>query len=95
MTLQVPTLVMDTMLASGRDGELDGAVLRFERLLDGLKAAHGIAAVDWHEYTSVPAGQKRAQLGDLYAALLDVLAADPEVAVLDYADIGAAMGGRS
>jgi len=93
LTLQVPTVVMDTMLASGREGELDGAVLRFERLLEALKEAHGIAAVDWHEYTSVPAGQERAQLGHLYTAILDVLAADPDVAVLDYADIEAAVRG--
>lgn len=95
LTLQVPTVVMDTMLATGHDGELAGAVLRFERVLDALKEARGIAAVDWHEYTSVPAGQKRAQLGHLYAAILDVLADDPEVAVLDYADIEAAVRGAA
>jgi hypothetical protein len=93
-TLQLPTFVMDTMLASGREEDLEGAVLRFTSLLDRLKAARGIAAIDWHEYTSVPAAQKRAQLGHLYTAILDVLAADPEVTVLDYGDIGAAFHDR-
>lgn len=83
-TVQVPTMVMDTMLLDGEGDELGDALIRFDGLLENLKDAAGIAAIDWHEYTSVPAGQRREPLGHLYQAILDRLSADREVAVLDY-----------
>ena len=84
-TVQIPTMVMDTMLFDGGSGAgLERALDRFDSLLNSLKGARGIAAIDWHEYTSLPAGQRREPLGHLYLAILDRLAADPDVVVLDY-----------
>ena len=87
--LQVPTLVMDSMLVSGR-ASVPVAVERFDRLLDGLKRYEGVAALDWHEYTSFPGSRRYATWGNSYLAVLDHLAADPAVLVQTYDSLVAA-----
>ena len=55
-----------------------------ERLLAGLKRYEGVAAFDWHDYTSHPAAPAYEAWGQTYLELLGILAADPEIEVRTY-----------
>jgi hypothetical protein len=52
-----------------------------------LKRFEGVAAIDWHEYTSFPASKRYRRWGEAYLALLDQLAADPEIAVQTFDEL--------
>ena len=84
--LQVPTLAMDSMLVR-EPSEPHAVVERFAGLLSGLKRAEGVAAIDWHEYTSFPGSRKYAAWGQAYLAVLDLLASDAEVLVRTYDEL--------
>jgi hypothetical protein len=86
-TLQIPTVAMDSMFFHGKKATVDGAVARLAALVDVLKRFRGTAAVDWHEYTSVPARQERSSWGLVYLEFLDLLASDPRVSVVTYAEL--------
>jgi hypothetical protein len=87
--LQVPTIAMDGALFGNlrpwrlRDraampaGEAD-AVARVAALIEQLKRFEGIAALDWHEYTSHPSSPLAAW-GSAYLRILDLIAGDPEI----------------
>jgi hypothetical protein len=83
-TIQIPTMLMDSMLMTQPGQSVEAAVERTQGLLTNLKRFEGVAALDWHEYTSFP-GSKRYRLwGETYLALLDLLAGDPEICVQTY-----------
>jgi hypothetical protein len=84
---------MDSMLFARSGQTVDGALERVERLLANLKQFEGVAAFDWHEYTSFPASKRYRTWGDGYLAILDLLASDPQVAVLTYEE-AARLGAR-
>jgi hypothetical protein len=80
-TVQVPTMLMDSMVCPGRGQTVDRALERVERVLANLKRFEGVATIDWHEYTSYPGSQRLRAWGETYLGILDMLAHDPEVAV--------------
>lgn len=86
-TLQVPTVAMDSMFFRRKPTSVEAAVADMATLLDGLKRFRGTAAIDWHEYTSVPARQERSSWGRAYLELLDLLASDPFVRVVTYEEL--------
>jgi hypothetical protein len=86
-TIQLPTMVMDGHLFYRAARTMDGVLAHIERLLDGLKRFEGLAAVDWHQETSFPASGPFRPWGQAYLELLDLLAADREVAVMRYDDV--------
>jgi hypothetical protein len=86
--LQVPALMMDSMVMS--EPSLEAVGERVAGLLEGLKRFEGVAAIDWHEYTSFPASRRYRRWGEAYLALLDHLAADPEIAVQTFDELVAA-----
>lgn len=91
-TAQIPTVALDSALL-GEGGTADSAVAHVERLLDGLKAAEGIAALDWHDSRSFPANRAFASSGEAYLRILDLLEADPEVSVQTSSELaGLALG---
>jgi hypothetical protein len=93
-TVQVPTVLMDSMLFSPASPGLDAVLERVSGLLTTLKQFEGVAAIDWHEYTSYPGSRRYGPWGEGYLAILDLLAADPEIAVLTYEE-AAALGEAS
>jgi hypothetical protein len=86
-TLQVPTLLMDSMLLLRPDSSVETAVAEAVRLLDILKEHEGVAAIDWHEYTSLPTSRRYRAWGETYLALLDVVASDNEIRTASFADL--------
>ncbi len=80
--VQVPTFAMDAALFAAPGTDADAAVAHVERLVAALKAAEGVASLDWHDYSSYPGSRSHAAWGRAYLGVLDLLAADPEVAVL-------------
>lgn len=85
-TVQVPTMVMDGAFFYDPSQQIEVALARLEELVGTLKRWSGVAAIDWHEYTSAPASTDYGKWGEAYVELLALLAADPEVAVLTGAE---------
>jgi hypothetical protein len=79
--VQVPTMLMDSMVCSQPGQTVDGALERVTEVIAGLKQFEGVAAVDWHEYTSYPGSERLRTWGETYLDILDLLESDPEVAV--------------
>lgn len=88
-TIQVPTVLMDSMLFGDEHATHEEAMGRIEQMLSGLKRFEGVAAIDWHEYTSYPGSSRYRDWGRGYLALLELLSADPEIAVLTYEEAAA------
>jgi len=88
-TLQIPTFVMDKSLFRSPGTDASGARERFVALLEELKRNRGIAAIDWHVRASHPGSRTFEQMGRAYLEILDVLAADTEVAVASCAELAA------
>lgn len=88
--LQVPVLAMDSMVMLQPDASPETVGDRLAALLAGLKRFEGVAAIDWHEYTSFPASKRYRRWGEAYLTLLDHLAADPAVAVQTFDELVAA-----
>ena len=80
-TLQIPVMIMDGAYFVAQGLSIDESLEQFARLLDGLKRFEGVAAIDWHEYTSYPGSVWFKNLGEAYQAILKLLSADPEVGV--------------
>jgi hypothetical protein len=90
--LQVPVLAMDSMVMLQPDTSPEAVGDRLAGLLEGLQRFEGVAAIDWHEYTSFPASKRYRRWGEAYLALLDHLAADPAIAVQSFDELVAAAG---
>lgn len=86
-TIQIPTLLMDSMLMSRPDQTVDGVLERVAGLISGLKRFEGVAAFDWHEYTSFPGSKRTRPWGEAYLAILDLLAGDREISVRTYDEV--------
>jgi hypothetical protein len=94
-TLQMPTVAMDGAFFYEPGATVEGSLERLESLIETMKRFEGVAAIDWHQETSFPASQRFAKWGRCYLALLDLLAADPDVAVLTAGEVAdAALSGR-
>ena len=78
---QIPTFAMDAALFADHRVTTEAAVTRVAHLVDQLKRAEGVAALDWHEYTSWPGARSNAAWGRAYLEILDLLASDPQVDV--------------
>lgn len=91
-TLQVPTMVMDGSLFRTAETTVSEVLLEFEALLDSLKRHQGIAAIDWHARTSFPASKQYRKWGEAYIGILDILANDPAVLVMDTKQVREAVG---
>ena len=95
-TVQVPPMAMDGAFFYDPAATVEGALGRVERLLTQLKRFEGVAALDWHQETSFPGSRRFRRWGEGYLALLDLLAADREVAVMTFAEaLELRSGGRS
>lgn len=90
-TLQIPTLAMDSMLMLPRAASVEAVIERFEGVLAPLKRYEGVAALDWHEYTSFPGSTRYRAWGEAYLSLLDHLAGDGTVLVQTYDELVAAV----
>ena len=63
---------------------------RVSAIVDTLKSYEAVAALDWHDYTSHPATSLAFRpWGEAYLEILDLLAADPEVAIATFPEITA------
>jgi hypothetical protein len=80
-TIQIPTLLMDGGFFYQRGQTLDGVLEHMSMLLNRLKEYRGVAAIDWHDYTSFPASSKFRHWGEAYLRILEMLAADKTIAV--------------
>lgn len=91
--VQVPTMAMDGAFLYRPGQGVEDVIDGFGRLLDALKRNEGTAAIDWHQETSFPAPGPFRHWGEAYLAVLGVLAADKDVAVVGYEDaVAAALG---
>jgi len=91
-TLQIPTFVMDASLFADPGSDAASACDRFAELLEELKSNRGVAAIDWHVRTSYPGSRALERMGRAYLEILDLLAADPEVAVGSCREVAAQFG---
>ncbi|MEA2247038.1 MAG: hypothetical protein QOH46_1567, partial [Solirubrobacteraceae bacterium] len=100
--LQVPTIAMDGALFGNRRpwrlrdrramraGETEAdAVAHVAALIAELKRFEGVAALDWHEYTSHPSSPLE-DWGAAYLQVLDLVAGDQEIDVRTYEELVAA-----
>lgn len=81
--LQIPVLAMDGVFLDHEVKTIDGALERFKLLIEKLKAGEGISALDWHVRNSYPGSVMCSFLGELYLGVIEFLAADPEVIVMN------------
>jgi hypothetical protein len=82
--LQIPTVLMDR---DENGFSVEAALARLEGVLECLKRCEGIAAIDWHQETALPRSKRFRRLGQAYLASLDLLAADPQVAVRSFEQV--------
>jgi hypothetical protein len=80
-TMQIPCLVMDGGFFYHPNQTVDGVLQQMQELLGLLKRYRGVAAIDWHVRTSYPGSDAYRLWGETYLAILEMLAADGEVAV--------------
>jgi len=81
-TLQLPTTCMDGNLFY-TSADVDAAVAAISGLLDTVVAAGGSFVIDWHLQASVPTNHEYRAWADAYQAVLDLVAARPDVWVAD------------
>jgi len=86
-TLQIPTFLMDGALFEYGREKADGALDTVVSLLSCLKRYEGVAALDWHEYTSFPGSREFRDWGQAYLNVLEILNADSEIAVFAGSDV--------
>ncbi len=91
-TLQIPTFVMDGSLFQSPQSDAQSARAEFVELLEELKRHRGVAAIDWHVRTSYPGSRELEQMGRAYLEILEVLAADSEVAVGSCSEVASQFG---
>ena len=94
-TVQIPTALMDSMLLAQPGQTVQGALEGVESVLAQLKRFEGVAALDWHEYTSYPGSRRFRTWGQTYLEILGILAADPEIAVLGYEEAAGLNGSNT
>jgi peptidoglycan/xylan/chitin deacetylase (PgdA/CDA1 family) len=93
--VEIPTMAMDGAFFYREGTSVESAVAEVERLVGVLKRSEGTAALDWHQEASFPAPGPLKRWGEAYLAVLDLLAADPEVSVQPCrAAMPAAIGGE-
>ena len=80
-TMQIPCLVMDGGFFYHPNQTVDSVLRQMQGLLELLKRYRGVAAIDWHVRTSYPGSDAYRPWGETYLAILEMLAADGEVAV--------------
>jgi hypothetical protein len=80
--VQIPVAAMDSAFFRAPGASAADAIRRLREVLAELKRSEGVAAIDWHDYTSYPASRALRPWGEAYIALLDELASDSEIAVL-------------
>jgi hypothetical protein len=86
---------MDGALLYDPRATVEAALARIEQLVAALKRFEGVAALDWHEETSYPGSRRFRRWGECYLAVLDLLASDPEVAVITFDEaLALRTGGR-
>jgi hypothetical protein len=89
-TLQIPPMAMDGAFFYKPGQSVDHTLGHFARLVDQLKKYEGVASLDWHQETSLPASREFWKWGQA-----DLLAADPEVSVRSFADVLATTDARN
>lgn len=82
---QIPVMAMDGGWFYRPDVTVDDALAEFSTMLADLKAAEGVAAIDWHVRTSAPGGADP-RYAEAYRQILGLLAADPDVDALPAID---------
>lgn len=85
--LQIPPMAMDGGFFYHPGQTVEATLAHFMRLLNRLKQFSGTAAIDWHDYTSFPASEAYSLWGESYLAILDLLAKDREVCVLNCSEL--------
>jgi hypothetical protein len=93
-TLQLPTFCMDGNLFYGGSSVAD-AIRQVERYLAAIKAVGGFGSIDWHVRASIPANREFRPWGEAYMAILEQLAADPEVWVTSLDEVAAWVESRA
>jgi hypothetical protein len=84
---ELPTVAMDGSFFYSHGQTVDATVAHVKRLVDSLKEYEGAATLDWHQETSYPSAGPFRLWGEAYLAILDLLAADPEVSVQPCQDL--------
>jgi hypothetical protein len=85
--VQIPPMAMDHAFFYRGDERVSDIVARVEQLVAELKQWEGVAALDWHQETSLPTWPPKRAFGEAYLAVLDLLAADSEIAVLTFPEV--------
>ena len=93
-SLQLPTFCMDANLFQGGASVAD-AIQQVERYLAAIKAVGGFGSIDWHVRSSIPANREFRPWGEAYLAILERLAADPELWVTSLDEIAARVASRA
>jgi len=89
-TVQIPPMAMDGAFFYRGDQGVTEAVAHVARLVEELKRWEGVAALDWHQETSLPTSRQFRAWGLAYLAILELLADDSEVAVQTFPEVLAA-----
>jgi hypothetical protein len=85
--LQIPVIAMDGAFFYREGQTVEQTIDHVRRLLATLKQYEGVGSIDWHVRTSFPGSDQYRDWGNAYLALLDLLASDPEIAVMNCADV--------
>jgi hypothetical protein len=86
-SIQIPVLAMDKAFFADKEQTAGSVLAKFKPLLDTLKKYQGVAALDWHEYTSCPGSRAFQKWGEAYLAILEMLGSDSDVAVKSCAQV--------
>ena len=93
-TVQLPTFCMDGNLFYGGSSVAD-AVEQVDRHVSAIKAVGGFGSIDWHVRASVPANREFRSWGEAYLAILERLAADPELWVTSLDEVASWVESRA
>jgi colanic acid/amylovoran biosynthesis glycosyltransferase len=85
--MEIPAMLMDGAYFYKEQPAAEEVVRRFSGLLDQLKRCQGVGAVNWHVSTAFPGSRHYRKWGEAYLAILEALASDPEVAVMNCAEV--------
>lgn len=85
--IQVPTMVMDGAYFYHQGQTVDAVLEDFEKLLGNLKRFGGVAAINWHPRACLPLQGPFLEWGQAFTSILEMLAADREVAVQSTAEL--------
>lgn len=85
--IQVPTMVMDGGYFYRPGQTVDAVLTDFAHLLENLKRFNGVAALNWHPRACLPQDGPFLKWGQAFTAILEMLAADSDVAVQSTAEL--------